>query len=261
MDNKKESLKQVNDIRKKFLQEGKNLVWHGMNLKNFEQLIDNNFRMQAFTTQRYWQDGKLRKDNAPDYNDSFWYHGWSLSRSKVVSSSFGEILWAMDLNEIKKEFKTIPISWNFTIRNNTKLNHKKEQEEFVIAHKGKYSLEFVARASNEYQERIDEIHDILHDNNNLSERERNELIREREIKEEFFDKNWFKEILEGPKGKEMDINRFTAGFFIIPKNINDEKLIAFKDHPMCLGVLNLEEINIDEYNRIQNLTVMRKKAM
>lgn len=252
MNNSQESLKKINELRTKFLQEGKNLVWHGMYKEKFDKLVENDFNMQAYTTQRYWEDGKLRKDNAPDYNTSFWYHGWSISRSKAVSAAFGEILWAMDLNEIKKEFKTIPISWNFTIRNLKNQDHKREQEEFVIAHKGKYSLDFIGKATVEYQDRIDDIYDILH-SGNISEKEKEALIKERDEKEAFFDKNWFKEIMSGPKGKSMDMQKISPGFFIVNKSQDSNSLLELQSHPLCLGVLDLAEINLDEAERIKQV--------
>lgn len=243
-------LKAINKIRKEFFEQGKDLVWHGMNFDKFQKLEENGGAMKAYTTQRYWKDGKLRKDNEPDYNDSYWYHGWSFSRSKKVSSSFGEILYAIDLNEVKKEFKVVPISWNFTIGKAKNLNHKKEQEEFVIAHKGKHSLEEIARKSQYYEQRYDEILDLLKDGK-ITEKEKKELNKEIKEIEEFGDINWFKKIMQGPKGKEMNINKFSKGFFVVNKFLTDEQIEILKAHPKFLGIVETAEINLEEAQRIE----------
>ena len=245
-------LKAINEIRKEFFEQGKELVWHGMRLDRFKKLEENGGAMQAYTTQRYWKDGKLRKDNEPDYNDSYWYHGWSLSRSKKVSSHFGEILYAIDLNEVKKEFKVIPISWNFTIGRAKNLNHKKEQEEFVIAHKGKHSLEEVARKSQHYETRYDEILDLLKDNK-TTEKEKKALNEEIAEIEKFSDTNWFEKIMKGPKGKEMDINKISKGFFIVNKFLEPEDIEILKAHPKFLGIVEKVDINPEESPRPENL--------
>ncbi len=238
-------LKAINEIRKEFFEQGKDLVWHGMHFDKFKKLEENSGVMKAYTTQRYWKDGKLRKDNEPDYNDSYWYHGWSFSRSKKVSSNFGEILFAIDLNEVRKEFKVVPISWNFTIGRAKNLNHKKEQEEFVVAHKGKHSLEEIARKSQYYETRYDEILELLKDSK-TTEKEKIDLNKEIKEIEDFGEINWFKKIMQGPKGKEMDINKFSKGFFVVNKFLTEKQIETLKEHPKFLGIVETAEINPDE---------------
>lgn len=242
------TLRKINQVRKEFLQQGKDLVWHGMTHEQFKKLMANEGQMRAYTTQRYWKDGKLRKDNQPDYNDSYWYHGWSFSRSKNVSAGFGEIVWAFDLNEVKKEFKVIPISWNFTIGrlNPQKINHKREQEEFVIAHKGKHSLEEIAKKSQEYEARSDIINELLWKHKQkeitLSPEELTNLEKEEKEIEKFYDTNWFEKIMAGPKGKNLDVNKKAKGFFVVNKFLRPEEIQKLSEHHQFLGVIEPKDL-------------------
>lgn len=238
------SLREMHKIQSDGMKRGENIVWHGMTDRDFDKLVENEYQMKAYTTQRYWKDGKIRKDNEPDYNSSFWYHGWSFSREKQVSTNFGEIVFAIDLNEVKKTNSVIPISWNYTIgrMDPKKINHKKEQEEFVIAHKGKYSMGWVQEQSIILEKRCDELYDLLY-NFTGTEDEKEELIKEKNAINEFFEENWHKKIMGGPKGKDLNIKKISKGFFLIPyENSSPEQIMTLSKHPMCLGVLDREEI-------------------
>ena len=54
-------------------------------------LINN--KIDGYTWQRYWPDGKRRKDDDPDYNKSFYMKGLSLTREIDYAKSWNGVVF------------------------------------------------------------------------------------------------------------------------------------------------------------------------
>ena len=218
----------------------KGVLWHGVDFFKVETILDRGY-FEAHTTQRFWDDGIRRKDNDPEYNNSKWMYGWSMSRDINVSKNFSFIIFACDKKELQKNMKVKPYSWGFSIASGFK--HKREKEEFVISggtiHSENYYKQEFARLEKESDQLFDEMYK---DGVSLEEKEKiKEKIKDLENK---MDQNNFVEQLTKPKGKKLPVSS-AIGFFIDKKEMDFfegictkteknriEKLIT---HPLFLG--------------------------
>ena len=117
--------------QKQFL--NKNILFHAL---KFEYALNalRDDKIQGRTTQRYWKDGLRRKDNDPQYEDSFWMKGFSCTRDFEFAKNWGAIVFVFDKDKIKESKKIVPYAWNY-MRKHCTPDHKKEREEFVILKK------------------------------------------------------------------------------------------------------------------------------
>lgn len=107
-------------------------------LKYFAQAMREN-RLVGSSSQRYWDDGRRRKDDEPDYRDSNWMKGLSFTRDKHFAMRWGGAVIAVDQSKIAQRNKIVPFNWGYSIANipgDKPQHHKREREEFVITHKG-----------------------------------------------------------------------------------------------------------------------------
>lgn len=88
-------------------------------------------RLAAKSTQRFWDDGKRRKDNDPEYENSYWMKGISLTRDLRFAMSWGDVTFRLNQNWLSKRYKIIPFNWGYSIPGEIK-NHKREREEFLV---------------------------------------------------------------------------------------------------------------------------------
>ncbi len=210
------------------------VLWHGVDFFNAKKIIERGF-FEAHTTQRFWQDGICRKDNDPEYNNSKWMYGWSMSRDLNVSKDFGFIIFAFSKSEIKKNMKVKPYAWGFSISSGFK--HKREKEEFVMSG-GKINSE------NYYKDKLESLeneYDLLFDQmyeNGKSEKEKENIKKKIENLEKEMDKNNFMEILTNPRGKRLLVSS-SIGFFINKSKVDalKDNIETFKSHPLFLGFI------------------------
>lgn len=108
------------------------ILWHGYSglqkVRHAEQALAKN-EMAATSTQRWWPDGRRRKENDPDYRDSYWMKGVSLSRDPKYAMGWGNVVFALDQRKIAQRYKIIPFNWGYSIPSGN--HHKREREEFV----------------------------------------------------------------------------------------------------------------------------------
>lgn len=118
----------ISDLR------GSPVLFHGYKeLKYFCQAMNEN-RMAGSSVQRYWDDGKRRKDDDPEYRGSKWMKGLSLTRDIRYAMGWGRVVIALDADALRKRHRIIPYNWGYSIPNNPV--HKREREEFLVTHMG-----------------------------------------------------------------------------------------------------------------------------
>lgn len=115
------------------------LLYHGYNdPENFVTAMKTD-QMAGFTTQRYWDDGKRRKDNDPEYQGSNWMKGVSFTRDPRFAMRWGRVMIAVDQSIIAQRHKMVPFNWGYSIperEHGIRQDHKREREEFAITHMG-----------------------------------------------------------------------------------------------------------------------------
>ena len=105
-------------------------LYHGYNQPDHALEAIKNNEMAATTAQRFWHDGKRRKDNDPEYEKSFWMKGVSLSRDIKFALHWGSIVFVLDQDKLQQNYKIIPFHWGYS--NPSGSHHKREREEFVV---------------------------------------------------------------------------------------------------------------------------------
>lgn len=118
----------------KYRGDSNNPLWHGIKLENAVKVLESGI-IEARTTQRYWLDGRIRKDDSSDYETSKIMKGWSMSRDFYFAGAWSGVVLENDKDRLRNKFKIIPMVWNYTIGRGAKPDHKKGREEFVLARK------------------------------------------------------------------------------------------------------------------------------
>lgn len=195
-------------------------VWHAMTFENAEKAVDE-MVLKPYTSQRYWPDGRRRKDNEPDYEDSYWMYGWSMTRNKEFAMNWKGVVLELDLSEIKHRFQVKPFSWNYLMTH--KADNRKEHEEFVVAAYVAKSIPQLKQEDEDISEQIDELYDLT-----MTEKDPDKLkeIRE-EIERLHAIPSWFSRWSDFPYGRELDLNKCLKGIHI---DINDLKY--YSDSPI-----------------------------
>lgn len=85
------------------------------------------------SAQRYWPDGKRRMDDAPDYRESFWMKGLSMTRDIDYAKQWGDVVMVFDQRLLSQRFKFEPFNWGYSIPGGN--HHKREREEFLVLKK------------------------------------------------------------------------------------------------------------------------------
>lgn len=209
-------------------------VWHGMKVEHAKTALTEKF-LTPFTKHRYWEDGRRRRDNEKDYEDSFWMYGWSTTRDKNYAMNWGSVVLELDLDQIKTKFKVQQISWGFLLNSNKNRNFRKEVEEFIIAKKIPKSLQSIK----DYCNNIDIRLDTLYDKKTQPNLSQNELsIIESEIEKlEKEEANWFT-IWNTPQGNKINLDKCLKGIYLsldCLEYIKKEEYEFFIKHPMFKG--------------------------
>lgn len=227
-------------------------LYHGVKLEVAAQIIDND-KMEARTTQRYWEDGKKRKDNDPDYETSKWMKGWSMTRSFDYAFLWSGLVLEFDKSDLQKEFKIEPISWNYTIgrMNPNDIDHKKEREEFVIASRTGKGTKDYERIAEEMQETAYQEYEKTKDIDKL-----------REVGDVSF-----VDLLKEPEGKPLlNVKKKIKSIYISDAlveiyGLENEKIQKVLNHPKFKGILKEEEFELkvkEERNIKNNLKYQRR---
>jgi hypothetical protein len=93
--------------------------------------------LDAYTFQRYWSDGRRRKDDDPNYSKSFYYRGISLTRDIEYAIKWSDVVFVFDQDALRNKYKLIPYNWGYSIGRGYKQGSrsKREREEFLIVSK------------------------------------------------------------------------------------------------------------------------------
>jgi hypothetical protein len=117
------------------------IISEGRDAPLFRGYKDKEFAIKAIedneivgsTTQRFWPDGKRRKDNEPDYQSSYWMKGASFTRDFNYAASWGCVVLEIDQIILTQRTKIMPLNWGYSIPSGN--DHKREREEFAITKK------------------------------------------------------------------------------------------------------------------------------
>lgn len=216
-------------------------LYHAMDFENFLIALDKN-KLEARTTQRYWLDGKRRKDRDPDYNESKWMKGWSMTRDFDFAARWNGIVIVFDKEDLKKEFEIEPYCWNFSIEGVKNHDHKKEREEFVIGIK-------TNKTEEDYKKETDRYNNLLHRRYRKTKDEKhlNEI------------KSWIEKFSE-PEGKPIDDFKNKIKAIYIAEEYKDryqEKLNIIIELPQFKGFFNQENIRNRFSKTIKSVEVFR----
>ena len=203
-------------------------VYHALTVERATEII-NNMKIKGFTHQRIWPDGIRRKNNDPEYNNSHTIKGISTTRDFNFAYIWGDVILILNLDEIKKSYKVMPYSWNFSDRYCT--NYKKEKEEFIqlaqinhsfqVKHNKDWIEEF-EHLKKSKKEHDQEEYDYLY-NFYLQEGEKYDVAE-----------------LQKPYG-ELDISKCLIGFFLRKTckeyNYLKEGVEILSNHPLFKGFI------------------------
>jgi len=114
-------------------------LYHAIKTKYANIALEKN-ELDIYSYQRYWANGKRYKDNEPEYKNSFFYRGLSLTRDINYAKNWASVILVFDTNKLKEKYKIVPYNWGFSIGNITNQNIKKEKEEFLIVSYNKNHL-------------------------------------------------------------------------------------------------------------------------
>lgn len=130
-------------------------LWHSIKHEHISTIFQNNF-LESRTTQRYWSNGMVYRDNEGDiYHNSHFMKGWSMTRDKDYAFGWASVTLLFDWEKLKRDFKIKTISWSYRGAY-SKNNFDKEREEFVISDFLPQTLDDI---KNEFFEITEQIYD------------------------------------------------------------------------------------------------------
>lgn len=198
------------------------VVFHGIKF-DYAGLILEEKKINGYTTQRYWADGKRRQDHEEDYESSLWMKGISTTRSLEFASNWAPVVLVLDLSKIKQGKEVVPYAWNYQMKNSDNL--KKETEEFVVLSRTGKTLKMSENAEfmKEYQEGIQSTDPEVRD---------------------YYDKAILKNDMQAfkqPAG-DLDISRclmgvFLVGYIVDIYGIDNPVIQQVINHPKFIGIL------------------------
>ena len=108
-------------------------LFHGLKQDYAIQALSKN-KLDAYTFQRFWPDGKRRKDDDPEYENSYYYRGLSLTRDPRYASNWSDVVFEFNQDALKTKYKIIPYNWGYSIGKGYEQGSrvKREREEFLI---------------------------------------------------------------------------------------------------------------------------------
>lgn len=108
-------------------------LYHAIEFKKGEKAIRSN-KLDCYSFQRIWDEGKRLKDDDPEYYKSKYLRGISLSRDIEYAKGWNNIVFEFDQSKLKTKWKIIPYNWGYSIGGGyrQKERAKREREEFLI---------------------------------------------------------------------------------------------------------------------------------
>jgi hypothetical protein len=189
-------------------------------------------KLDPHTSQRYWPEGKRLKDDHPEYEDSYWMYGWSMTRKKEYAMNWAGVVFEFDHEKIQQQFEIKPFSWNFLFNHN-KVMKKKEFEEFVISSYFEKSIPQLKKEQETRHERMDEIDDQLwkEDDETIKARLNNERLQLSAVP------SWM-DIWQSPKGRSLDLNICLKGIYVdeFLVKLYPKEIEIIMNHPKFKGV-------------------------
>lgn len=187
------------------------------------------------TVQRYWEDGRVLKDDHKDYNKSGWLHGWSMTRERNYAGVFGDVVFVFDKNKVKNDFKVKTLSWGYRVSGGAGY-FKREREDYVIAGKDPRSENDLSEEFEKYQDEMDKLYDLGH-----KDPQKYKDIRS------FQQKDWSNKQL---KMNENTIKGFLVSDLVIEIFGEDNENVQFLlNHKMCMGIYDRKKADVNINNQ------------
>lgn len=230
-------------------------LWHGINIDNTKKILDSGV-MKARTMHRYWKDGLFfLDDQREEYEKSFYMKGWSVTRDRSYACNWNDIVFLLDEEMIKRDFKVKPIAWNATIRG--AYNFKKEREEFIVAERVKKTFDEI---KSEYVSKIDQLDERYDNAIDLGDDVELNLVNK---ETDFFNKEVCNNegligFWRSPSKNTIDIKKYIIGFILSDSKCLDREtsfLEDVKNNPLFLGFYSAKKARRDvetsrpEWNR------------
>lgn len=198
-------------------------LWHSIKQEHIDIIFSNNY-LSAKTNHRYWKNGRVYRDNAGNtYQNSFYMKGWSCTRDKDYAFSWGCVTFLFDYDALKRDFKIIPLSWNYR-SSACKQNFNKEREEFILSN-------YIDKTFDEMKEYYSNITDHIYD-----EYGEKALLKWQE--ENGYD---FISYFKKDGTKKIDFNKYLKAIFIRKESFDIYKGQGFEpvlNHPLFKGFIS-----------------------
>ncbi len=137
-------------------------LYHGVRFDHAAKQLKEN-RIEGRTTQRFWPGGRRLKDDHPEYKDSFWLKGVSLTRDINYAKHWADIVYVIDQTKLSQRYKIIPFNWGYANAKSRGQHHKREREEFVVLGKIYKSLhQFIEDYNDERDALWDKYDELLY---------------------------------------------------------------------------------------------------
>lgn len=121
-----------NKIRKIIVDLNANVLYHGTNLDVMVEILKRG-SILGYTTHRYWEKGARYQESDPQYKESFWMKGISMTRDVNYALKWRPFVFVFNKDAILKNYKIQLYNW---FHHGARVPEiKKESEEFVVLHK------------------------------------------------------------------------------------------------------------------------------
>ena len=204
-------------------------LYHGVRFSHAVDQLENN-RIEGRTSQRFWPDGRRLRDDHPEYEDSFWLKGVSLTRDINYAKQWADIVYVLDQRLLSQQYKIIPFNWGYANTRSRGVDPKREREEFVVLGKIYKSLKQYIEDYNNEREQLWNQHDQL--------RAQGQTEAADKIKTKIHAMPTAMESWNGPIGSNIEpLDRYLTAIYAdeIHKKWSREKLSKITDHPKFRG--------------------------
>lgn len=204
-------------------------LYHGVRHNHAIEQIQRN-RIEGRTTQRFWPGGKRLQDNHPEYNDSFWLKGVSLTRNFAYAKHWADVVYVIDQRKLSQRYKIVPFNWGYANAKNRGPDPKRETEEFVILGKIYKSMEqFIEDYNNERDALWDE---------HYAAKDAGDTALADKIKAKLGAMPTAMEAWGGPIGSNIEpLDAYLLGIYAdeIHKTLNAKNIQIITEHPLFKG--------------------------
>lgn len=204
-------------------------LYHGVRFDYAIDQLENN-RIEGRTTQRFWPDGRRLKDNDPEYENSFWLKGVSLTRDIDYAKHWADIIYVLDQRLLAQRYKIIPFNWGYANTRTRGVDPKREREEFVVLGKIYKSLhQFIEDYNDERDALWEKYNELL----NSGQKEAAE-----KIKQQIRNMPDAMEAWSGPIGSNIEpLDRYLVSIYAdeIHKKQSGANISKITNHPKFKG--------------------------